>query len=365
MATKQPSSNRADEEYIDMELSSSSSNFFSYSIASPPQTREFEFQMTSVSNEKESTTFPADELFYKGKLLPLHLPPRLKMVQNLEHLKSESPLEENCSFHLTNDLRLPSTSTSITPLESCTISPSESCRVSSELNPDEYLFDWSTEMRAFLGDHPKKSWFKKLKQIKQFSLCQKLKASRTYLKSLFRKSDCSDRTCANAACSNVGARKESKGKDCLNKCLKVARKNPFDIIDDNEAQITRSLMKAIKRDMIEDGLISHRKSFSGVIQRHSANTSSSGSYSSSSSSSSSSSFSFSSNGFYDLQLLKRSSTADSEIESSIEGAIAHCKQSQHQLCSSRRTANEIGFCSLSASRIAASGDLESPGLCGI
>jgi len=37
---------------------------------SPPYNREFEFQMS----EKESSTSPADDLFYKGKLLPLHLP---------------------------------------------------------------------------------------------------------------------------------------------------------------------------------------------------------------------------------------------------------------------------------------------------
>ncbi|KAJ7977056.1 Membrane-associated kinase regulator 4 [Quillaja saponaria] len=358
MATKQPSTNNADGDYIDMELSSSP-NLFSYSIGSPPQTKEFEFQMSSVSNEKQPTTSPADELFYKGKLLPLHLPPRLQMVQNLEHLKSEASLEENCIFPLTTDLRLPSTSTSTTPLESCNISPSESCRVSRELKPDEYLFDWSNEMHGFLGDHPKKSWSKKkLKQIKQFSLGQKLKASRTYLKSLFSKSGCSDKSCANATFNNAEAEKETKGKECLNKCIKVARKNPFDSVDDNEAQMSCSLMKAINRDMLEDGLISHRKSFSGVIQHHSATTSSN-----SSSSSSSSSFSFSSNGYYDLQLFKRSSSANSEIDSSIEGAIAHCKQSQQQLCSSRRTLNEIGFCSLSASRITVSGDQESPGLC--
>ncbi|KAH0995637.1 hypothetical protein GBA52_019501 [Prunus armeniaca] len=55
--------------------------------------------------------------------------------------------------------------------------------------------------------------------------------------------------------------------------------------------------------------------------------------------------------FSDMQLLKRSTSANSELESSIEGAIAHCKQSQ-QLFSSRKSANEShGFCSLSASRM--------------
>ncbi|KAM1281325.1 hypothetical protein ACFX2H_021816 [Malus domestica] len=41
-----------------------------------------------------------------------------------------------------------------------------------------------------------------------------------------------------------------------------------------------------------------------------------------------------SSGFSNLQLLKQSKSANSEFESSIKGAIAHCKQSQ-QLLSSR------------------------------
>ena len=71
MATKKVSSVHVDEDYIDIELRSSSPNSFSYSLDTPQQNnnREFEFQ-----NKEESTTSPADELFYKGKLLPLHLP---------------------------------------------------------------------------------------------------------------------------------------------------------------------------------------------------------------------------------------------------------------------------------------------------
>ncbi|KAF7804526.1 putative membrane-associated kinase regulator 4 [Senna tora] len=323
MATKQASLVLVDEDFIDMELSSSSNSFFSsYSITSPPKSREFEFQMTSVSKEKESTTSPADELFYKGKLLPLHLPPRLQMVQKLlenpndtfqYYVKTtESPFKD-CNF------RLPSTNGS-TPVESCNISPSESCRVSSEVNPDEYLYNWSTEINGLVGGDniPKKSWSKKLKQIKQFWLGQRLKTSRAYLKSLFNKSACSDKSCANAG----GAEEErkSKCKECQNKYAKVgARRHLFEMIDKN-------------REILEDGLMNnHRRSFSGAIQRHSVTKASSLSTSSSGSSSTSSSFSFSSSGFYDLHLFKRSSSSNSELEEgSIEGAIAHCKQSQQQ-----------------------------------
>ncbi|KAF5465675.1 hypothetical protein F2P56_015657 [Juglans regia] len=59
-------------------LPSSPSHSFSSSSSS-----DFEFTI-SVSPRKAFTTLcPADELFYKGQLLPLHLSPRLSMVRTL------------------------------------------------------------------------------------------------------------------------------------------------------------------------------------------------------------------------------------------------------------------------------------------
>lgn len=357
-----------------MELSSSS-NFFSYSISSPPQTREFEFQMTSISHEKATTTSPADELFYRGKLLPLHLPPRLQMVRKILESSSSNPSEHDKTAHeeeaLEENHGIPSiisssntpTNTS-TPLESCNISPSESCRVSTELNPGEYFFQWPTETSVFInGDRPKRSWSKKLKQIKQFALGQKLKASRSYLKSFFSKSGCSNESsCAKAAACNVETKDPSKGEDCSQQFIKAAKKNPFVKIDNDRYQISTTLMKSIEREMLEESVTSHRRSFSGVIQRHSATKSSS----SSTSSSGSSSFSFGSSGYYDLQLLKRSCSANSETEGSIEEAIAHCKQSQ-RLYSSPRVASDAGVCSMFASRTAVCGNIneERKGSCSI
>lgn len=367
MATIQSSCSIGDDDYIDMEVSPSS-NFLRYSISSPPQSREFEFQMSSISFDRETTTSPADELFYMGKLLPLHLPPRLQMVQKLLQdpttttfdNKTEETFEENYVIPFITDSTSPSTNTN-TPLESWNISPSESCRVSSELNPDEYFFEWSTETNSFIGDHPKKSWTKK---IKQSLLGQKLKASGAYLKSLFSKSGCTDESCAKAAC-NVEGETVSNGKDCLSKYMKVAKKNSFGKTDYERYKVSNPLIRNIEKEMAEDGFRGQRRSFSGAIQWHSATKSlSSSSTSSSGSSSSSSSFSFSSNGFCDLQLLKRSSSASSEIESSIEGAIAYCKRSQ-QFFSSRKTASEVGVCSLSASGIAACRDQEMPKPCSI
>ncbi|XP_020183641.1 probable membrane-associated kinase regulator 3 [Aegilops tauschii subsp. strangulata] len=69
------------DDYIDMDLSPSSPKC---------ALLEFEFQSAGgggagVSRRREEAAYasPADELFYRGKLLPLHLPPRLQLVQKL------------------------------------------------------------------------------------------------------------------------------------------------------------------------------------------------------------------------------------------------------------------------------------------
>lgn len=304
--------------------------------------------MSSNPHETKPITSPADELFYNGKLLPLQLPPRLQMVQKLLHNTNNSthePLKTESSEETIN------TNTS-TPFESCNISPSDSCQVSRELNQDEYFYECATEDAGFVDDHRKKSWSKKLKLIKHSSLGLKLKASRAYLKSLFSKSGCPEETCA-AAAKNGDEYAGSKVKKCLNKNMKVAKKNSFGQIQRERCQEETTVTRGIGVEkVIKDGS-SHRRSFSGAIKWYSGTKSSSLlSFSSSNSSSfSSSSSSTNSNRFDGLQL-KRSSSANSEVERSIQGAIAHCKQSQQLICA-RKSVSEVGFCSLSASRISA------------
>ncbi|XP_062115090.1 probable membrane-associated kinase regulator 3 [Humulus lupulus] len=340
--------NLIEEDYIDMEITSSSSSslsssdLFRYAFNSPPpppsppqqSSKEFEFQMSS-----SDSYFPADELFYKGKLLPLHLPPRLQMVQKIIQSSNTEEDDEEEAFEDTftiipfsfssSSSTAPCTNTS-TPLES---SPSESCRVSCDLNPDEYLSQWANEVRVFInggggGRLPKiKSWSWKLKQS---SLGRKLKASRAFLKSLFNNNN----TKSSEESPTPPTTTTTSSSTC-NDSVKNGDKN-------GRYQKISTLMKSIEYEIMAEAAAasgnnsnntSHRKSFSGVIQRHSGakslctSTSSSGS----SSSSSSSSFSLSSNGSHDLQFLKRSSSsANSELESSIQGAIAHCKQSSQQ-----------------------------------
>jgi len=99
----------------------------------------------------------------------------------------------------------------------------------------------------------------------------------------------------------------------------------------------------------------HRRSFSSVIIRYSSPNKPSSVSSSSCSSSNSSSFSIpSSNDSSVGPVLRRSSSASSEMDNPIQGAIAYCKKSQ-QLASVRKSASDAGFrfMSSSASKIAA------------
>ncbi|KAK1400083.1 putative membrane-associated kinase regulator 4 [Heracleum sosnowskyi] len=343
-STNLPFYNHAEDMYIDMELSCSSTSVF----FSSPQARDFEFQMCDFTHlEKETITSPADELFYKGKLLPLHLPPRLEMVEKLLQTTKNSKDDQQCSIVLAS-------TTNTTPSDqSCNISPSESCRVSCELNPADY-FEWSSELSGFVSgtDQPKKSWSKyKLKLIKQSCLGQKLKASRAYLKSLFSKSG-SDKSSVEATCNDEDSEHVTKGnKDYFRRYIKVAKKSPYgQLVRGMKIPTLVSVMSSFEKDGFDqdNNITTDRKSFSGTKQRPSTIKSST----SSGASSLSSSFSFYSNGVYETPLLKRSNSATSEIESSIEAAIAYCKKSQ-QLFTTRNTVNEAGFCSFSVSRIVA------------
>ncbi|KAE8682064.1 ankyrin repeat-containing protein [Hibiscus syriacus] len=259
-----------DDEYIEMEVSSYSNFFCNSSI-------EFEFQMSSSSMETEPTTSPADELFYKGKLLPLHLPPRLQMVENLLQNSTSSVYEDFYATPLT-------ITAATTPFESSNVSPSESRRISRKLNPDERSFEYST------GENHRK---------KPSSIGSKLKGYRTYLKSLFSISGCSSESCSAAKVADEGSILRAKERLDRSMMKKPTKKAPF-------------------------GQIRHRRSFSLAVKRQ-RYTNKSWSCSTSSSGSSSSP---SSNGVQNLRFLKRSSSVNVEVESPIQGAIAHCKQSQ-------------------------------------
>ncbi|KAJ8420109.1 hypothetical protein Cgig2_003222 [Carnegiea gigantea] len=297
-----------EDDYIDMEV-----NSFTHfpplprsttATSSPPHHPpvEFEFQTKSSSNAARelSTVSPADELFYKGKLLPLFLPSRLLMFEQL-------------SSNFTS-------STLITPLESCNISPVESCQVSQELCPDDYFRDYfahQDDRKGGLFDsydndsNLKRSWTRKMK---------------TKIKALFGKS-------LVAGCSvQSSVLIKNEESEHLKKQIKGTQKNPF---GKNEA----------KNDHIHSSIFCHRRSFSGAFKRRTFMKKLSSSSSTSSSSSSNSV------GLNDSELLKRSSSANMDVEGSlIQAAIAHCKESQQEF-RSQNTLREVGIHSLDSSRI--------------
>ncbi|KAG9146617.1 hypothetical protein Leryth_014641 [Lithospermum erythrorhizon] len=337
----------SDEEYIDMEVGSQETIFCHFKSNPIHPSREFEFQMFSSSSEKDTTTSPADELFYKGKLLPLHLPPRLQMVEKLLQNYGTYSFEESFS----TPLFTPSANTPIanTPFESCNISPVESCQVSRELNPDEYLQDFLADNQTGEDDqNSKKSWTRRLKLVKQSALHSKLKASRAYLKSFFTKSGCSYMASATAL-TNVNEPKVLQAEICKEKHAIVAIKAPIGQIQKGRHLITSSVIsRSFKKEASADNEKGqHRRSFSVAFKRISSSQ-----YTSSESSSSSSSASSSNNskGFQDMHFFKKSISTNLEVENPIQAAIAHCKKSQQQF-HSRKTLSDIGLCSLSASRI--------------
>ncbi|XP_054798486.1 probable membrane-associated kinase regulator 4 [Prosopis cineraria] len=332
----------AGEDFIDIEVSSYPNAFFCHSQTS----REFEFQMSSSINNvednrslSEAITSPADELFYKGKLLPLHLPPRLQMVQKL---LQNCPLPDHFDHHHKNptfefdhnedddDHQLFSTplasTTKPSPTTTTYNTPFESCQVSRELNPEEYIFEFDDddhhhEKKKIINNNNKKSWTKKFMN-KSSNLGSTIKASRAYLRSLFGKSGgCSCEPCY--AVSTKVADESSASKGLTKNTIKSVKRVPF-------GQIYQKTNNKGKRtsSTTEDGTGSnnnrHRRSFSvGLKLIQSGNKSSS-----------SPSFlvpSKSNGGIvhHHQNLMKRCCSTNSERENSIQGAIAHCKKS-HQ-----------------------------------
>ncbi|XP_030550166.1 probable membrane-associated kinase regulator 4 [Rhodamnia argentea] len=317
-----PHDEHLEEEYIDMEVSSYSIFHGHSIIPSPAQThREFEFQMSSTSlDRKEASTSPADELFYKGKLLPLHLPPRLEMVEKLLELDGDDKYYDE--FYSTPLVSTAPTPTAMSTLfDSCNVSPSESFRISRELNLDEYLAGMSAAATSnFEKESAKiKSWTGRIKMIKQ-SL-SKLKASRAYVNALFGKSSCSNESCTEAARNHALKTSESRERSDDS-----TRKNKF-------GRVPSAVRSFNEEKAFENGGGSqHMRTSTVSNKRHSSiKISTSSSLSSSSSNSSSSSCSNDANRFGKFQLLSRSSKGYMQVESPIQGAIAYCKQCQNML----------------------------------
>ncbi|CAM0955166.1 unnamed protein product [Alopecurus aequalis] len=347
-----------EEDYIDMDLSSS---------AAGAGAREFEFHHMSApldgrwGQQPLPLASPADELFYKGKLLPLHLPPRVQMVEDL--------LLDHCaSAGVRGRGRHLAVSTApATPCErSRGVSPANSCFVSGELNVEEFFREYAAGL-AYADDASaaaageKKPWSRRLRFVtRQLNLGRQLKASKAYLKTMFA----TTKPAGNADEKNVLGAKDLSSHSSHGGHHRAWRKNPFGQ--------TRSSRCIAEQSSGGDGGAragGHRRSFSSVMVRYSASNktspapapSSSSSTSSKSDTSTSTSSSVRTSSGSDgagAPALRRSSSAGSEAENPIQGLIAYCKKSQ-QLASVRKSASDTGFRFLSssaASKVAAESD---------
>uniref|UniRef100_A0ACD5U2I9 Uncharacterized protein n=1 Tax=Avena sativa TaxID=4498 RepID=A0ACD5U2I9_AVESA len=338
-----------EEEYIDMDLT------FAASAAGAGTGREFEFHHMSAPLDGRAgdpllpLASPADELFYKGKLLPLHMPPRVQMVEDL--------LLDHCAVRGRARHHLAVSTAPATPCErSRGASPANSCFVSGELNVEEFFRDYAAGM-AYADDgaasaagagEKRPPWSRRLRFVtRQLNLGRQLKASKAYLRTMFA----TPRPTANADDDKtVLAAKDLPSHSHGH--VRAWRKNPF-----GQTRSNRCIAEKSSSGSGHAG--GHRRSFSSVMVRYSASNktspapapSSCSSASSSSKSSTSTSSSVRSSSGSDgagAPALRRSSSASSEAENPIQGLIAYCKKSQ-QLASVRKSASDTGFRFLSSS----------------
>ncbi|GJM88809.1 hypothetical protein PR202_ga05375 [Eleusine coracana subsp. coracana] len=290
----------------------------------------------------EPLASPADELFYKGKLLPLRLPPRIQMVEEL----LDGRATRSCGGVVGGYSTAPAT-----PYESCHASPANSCYVSGELNVEEYFQEYAAGLAmadaADAAAGERKSWARKLKFMRQLNLGLKLKASKAYLKTIFAAKPGNHADDKNNNVHGATSREISRGHSHGH--LRAWRKNPF---GQTGAASSEGGGGRHNKEREHHG---HRRSFSSVMVRYTSSSSSSKTSpaptlpapSCTSSSRSTST----------------SSSASSSVRTSSDSAdppppaLRRSRKSQ-QLASVRKSASDAGFRFLSsaASKIAAEAD---------
>ncbi|KAJ0253175.1 membrane-associated kinase regulator 1 [Hirschfeldia incana] len=293
---------------------------------SPPQSHsspsssssEFEFNISISPRKASSSLCPADELFYKGQLLPLQLSPRLSLVRTLCSSTSSSSSDYTSSSSAARDSTESSSSTDSTssfpllhapPLDCC-----DSSRPSSVTDEEDIFFKQT-----------KKSGF-----------------SLSRLSSVFKKDTKTVSNAATAAPPSSVKRMSSTAKEVIRKYMKkvkplyeklsqkqsttvTALKTESSVYKDSssiggtalktESSFSGNLMKYTKRGRCAASCPSSMRSspsHSGVLTRGGFPGQRGGSCSSNSSSNNS------------------VSSSMEELHSAIQGAIAHCKNSMLQ-----------------------------------
>ncbi|KAH0856252.1 hypothetical protein HID58_084513 [Brassica napus] len=261
---------------------------------------EFEFNISISPRKASSSLCPADELFYKGQLLPLQLSPRLSLVRTLCSSSSSSSDYTSSSSSAARDSTESSSSTDSTssfpllhapPLDCC-----DSSRPSSVTDEEDVFFKQT-----------KKSGF-----------------SLSRLSSVFKK----DTKAVSAAAPSSVKRMSSTAKEVIRKYMKKV-KPLYDKLSQKQS-ITVAAFKT------ESSVLKTESSFSGNLMKYTKRGRYAASCPSSMRSSPSHSGVLTRGGFPGQRGGSSCSSNNSvsssmeELQSAIQGAIAHCKNSMLQ-----------------------------------
>uniref|UniRef100_A0A0A9CWN3 Uncharacterized protein n=1 Tax=Arundo donax TaxID=35708 RepID=A0A0A9CWN3_ARUDO len=181
-------------------------------------------------------------------------------------------------------------------------------------------------------------------------------ASRAFFRSLFARTSCSDEQCRGTAvrARTRPAAPSGEAKGISSSCCKAPLgqiKNGCSISTTGSgraAPAPTTLRSSIEQEKLMDeeelaaAAARQRKSFSGVIKWRHATPAAPGAAAPAKPLSSSSARS---SGIGSGPALKRSSSARSESEGLIQGAIAYCKRSQQQLGLARKSVSDAALCS--------------------
>lgn len=318
-------------------LPPSPSHSFSSSSSS---SSDFEFTISVSPRKSSSALCPADELFYKGQLLPLHLSPRISMVRTLL-LASSSTSSSSCCDTGTTASRDSTGSASSNDSSSSfnsdlvLLAESDSSRPSSVTEDDEF--------RKLNGG------FQQIKKAKYFSL------TRLFRKEKKNRQD-QETVSANNNNNSSVKRMSATAKDVIRKYVKKV-KPLYEKLSQKQQQkmggggVTNATCVGSVRDQIavsakhnnnnnntrkeNSGGFSH--SFSGNL-RYPRRKSCVSSCPSSMRSSPSHSGILSRSGFSGVTVgrvgggtYNSDESSMEELQSAIQGAIAHCKNSMNKI----------------------------------
>ncbi|KAI8561368.1 hypothetical protein RHMOL_Rhmol04G0333500 [Rhododendron molle] len=280
---------------------------------------EFEFMTISLSPRKSSASATADDLFYKGQLLPLHLSPRLSMVRSL--LLSSS-----------------STSSSATTVTSSSRPSTSSSRPSSATDSDTSSSSSSRPSSATADDELKRLKYTSSSSTStsttHFKKPNKYLSSLSRFSSVFRVKENKVRGPENMSGSSVKRAKEvfrkylKKVKPLYNKLSSSSQKHQQSIPTNYSGNLSLSLTSdgLVKEREKDSGHGSLSHSFSGNLLYPRKKASATSCPSSMRSSPNHSGLLYR-NGLPAMTNPVRDSSSMEELQSAIQGAIAHCKKS--------------------------------------